>query len=259
MANGHSMPPLADELAEISFTILTISSSLIAVFTPLMFMGGVVGIMMREFALTLSAAVAVSVLLSLTLTPMLCARFLKPPKPPSSPFMKALEASFQQLESSYAKGLDVVLRHKLMTLVVFGFTVILTGLLYTTAQTGFFPQQDTGFIQGTVVTPQGTPFAYTARKSLEAMKIIAADPDIDEAHYNAGGSAQGHSMDIGLRSRADGRRSECHRHYLSTGCMTKAGADRRHPGDPAGHAGHHNRRALGARPIPVHPIRRRPG
>jgi HAE1 family hydrophobic/amphiphilic exporter-1 len=203
----HGQRPFEAALAgsrEICFTILTISTSLIAVFTPLMFMGGVVGIMMREFALTLSAAVAVSVLLSLTLTPMLCARFLKAPKPPTSPFMKALEVGFQRLERSYARGLEVVLRHQLTTLVVFGFTLILTGILYATSQTGFFPQQDTGFIQGTVVTPQGSPYAYTDKKSVEATKIIAADPDVEEAHYNAGGSAQA-SLNIGLRSRADGR------------------------------------------------------
>ncbi|MEJ1961890.1 MAG: efflux RND transporter permease subunit [Gammaproteobacteria bacterium] len=189
---------------EIGFTILTISISLIAVFTPVMFMGGVIGIIMREFALTLSAAVLVSVVLSLTLTPMLCARFLKAPRPPTSRFMKGLEAGFHRLETSYARGLDVVLRHKLTTLVVFVFTLVLTGMLYVTSQTGFFPQQDTGFLQGTVVAPQGSPYSYTDKKAVEAMKIIGADPDIDEAHYNAGGSAQA-SLNIGLRSREDGR------------------------------------------------------
>ncbi len=173
-------------------------------FTPLMFMGGVVGIMMREFALTLSSAVAVSVLVSLTLTPMLCAKFLKPPKPPTTSFMKALESGFLRMEKSYAEGLEVVLRHKFATLVVFGFTLVLTGLLYVTSQTGFFPQQDTGFIQGTVVTPQGSPYLYTDAKSIEVLKIIAADPDVDETHYNAGGSAQS-SINIGLRERSAGR------------------------------------------------------
>jgi HAE1 family hydrophobic/amphiphilic exporter-1 len=189
---------------EIGFTILTISISLIAVFTPLMFMGGVIGIIMREFALTLSAAVVVSVILSLTLTPMLCARFLKPPKPLSSRIMRALEAGFHTLETRYANALEVVLRHKGITLVMFGFTLVLTGMLYVTAQTGFFPQEDTGFIQGTVIAPQGAPYAYTDRKALEAMKIIAADPDVQEAHYNAGGSAQA-SMNIGLRTMEEGR------------------------------------------------------
>ena len=203
----HGQRPFEAALAgsrEIGFTILTISTSLIAVFTPLMFMGGVVGIMMREFALTLSAAVSVSVLLSLTLTPMLCARFLKAPKPATSKFMKTLEVGFQRLERRYAQGLEVVLRHQFATLMFFGFTLVLTGVLYATSETGFFPQQDTGFIQGTVVTPQGSPYAYTDRKAVEATRIVAADPDVEEAHYNAGGSAQA-SLNIGLRSRADGR------------------------------------------------------
>jgi HAE1 family hydrophobic/amphiphilic exporter-1 len=203
----HGERPFQAALAgsrEIGFTILTISISLIAVFTPVMFMGGVIGIIMREFALTLSAAVLVSVILSLTLTPMLCSRFLKAPTPHKSGFMKRLEAGFHRLETSYARGLDVVLRHKLTTLVVFVFTIVLTGMLYVTAQTGFFPQQDTGFLQGSVVAPQGSPFAYTNQKAMEAMKIIASDPDIDEAHYNAGGSAQA-QINIALRLRENGR------------------------------------------------------
>ena len=203
----HGEKPFAAALAgsrEIGFTILTISISLIAVFTPVMFMGGVIGILMREFALTLSAAVLVSVVLSLTLTPMLCARFLKAPKPPTSRVMKGLEAGFHRLETSYARGLDVVLRYKFTTLMVFVFTIVLTGMLYVTSQTGFFPQQDTGFLQGTVVAPQGSPFVYTNQKAIEAMRIIGADPDIAEAHYNAGGSAQA-TMNMALRSRDDGR------------------------------------------------------
>ena len=96
---------------EIAFTILTISISLIAVFTPLVFMGGVVGRLMQEFALTLSAAVVVSIVMSLTLTPMLGGRFLKEPKPASNWFTRGLERGFARLEKSYAHALDVVLRH----------------------------------------------------------------------------------------------------------------------------------------------------
>jgi hydrophobic/amphiphilic exporter-1 (mainly G- bacteria), HAE1 family len=203
----HGERPFAAALAgsrEIGFTILTISISLIAVFTPIMFMGGVIGIIMREFALTLSAAVLVSVILSLTLTPMLCARFLKPPQPLKSGFMKGLERGFHRLETSYARGLDVVLRHKLTTLIVFMFTIALTVMLYVTSQTGFFPQQDTGFVQGSVVAPQGSPFTYTNQKAIEAVRIIGRDPDIVEVHYNAGGSAQA-QLNMALRSLEDGR------------------------------------------------------
>ena len=98
------MQAALDGSGEISFTILSISISLIAVFTPLMFMGGVVGLLMREFAITLSAAVLVSLGLTLSLTPMLCARFLRKPKPPSNWFTKGLEKGFDRLEKSYAQG-----------------------------------------------------------------------------------------------------------------------------------------------------------
>ena len=97
---------------EIGFTILTISISLIAVFTPLMFMGGVVGLLMREFAVTLGAAVVLSLLLSLSLTPMLCSKFLKKPGPPSSAFTRWLAEGFDNLEAGYARALEFVMRFK---------------------------------------------------------------------------------------------------------------------------------------------------
>src|SRR5262249_41859467 len=148
---------------EIGFTILSISISLIAVFTPLMFMGGVVGRLMQEFAVTLSAAVVVSVLLSLTLTPMLCGQFIKPPKAPSG-ILKALDNGFHRLETAYAKGLDVVLRHMRVTLAVFIATAAAAVVLYATVPTGFFPQQDTGFIQGVMITSQDASFQKTSDK-----------------------------------------------------------------------------------------------
>jgi HAE1 family hydrophobic/amphiphilic exporter-1 len=203
----HGQRPFEAALAgsrEIGGTILTISLSLIAVFTPLMFMGGIVGVMMKEFALVLSSAVVISVILSLTLTPMLCGKFLKAPQPPKSAIMRGLETGFHRLESSYARGLDLVLRHKIVTMVIFVITLGLTALLYATAQTGFFPQQDTGFLQGTVVAPQGSAYAYTSQKAIEVMKVIAKDPDVGETHFNAGGSAQA-QINITLRGRDEGR------------------------------------------------------
>jgi HAE1 family hydrophobic/amphiphilic exporter-1 len=192
---------------EISFTILTISISLIAVFTPLMFMGGVVGRLMREFALTLSAAVIISVMMSLTFTPMLCGRFLKPPAPPRNPIMKWLEAGFVGMEKSYVKGLAVVMRHKALTLLVFIATAALSGWLYATAKTGFFPQQDTGFIQGSVVMAQDIGFAKAYAKAAAVMKIGAQDPDVAEAHYNIGGNLSQVGINFTLRPREAGRTS----------------------------------------------------
>ena len=126
-----------------------------------MFMGGVVGLLMREFAITLSAAVLVSLVLTLTVTPMMCAQFLKRPKPPSNRFSKALDNGFHRLEKSYARGLDIVLRHQFLTLMVFLVTVAAAVILYATASTGFFPQQDTGFLSGVVITSQDASFPKT--------------------------------------------------------------------------------------------------
>jgi HAE1 family hydrophobic/amphiphilic exporter-1 len=193
--------------SEVGFTILSISISLVAVFTPLMFMGGVVGKMMQEFALVLSAAVAMSVILSLTLTPMLCARFLRTPKPPTHRVMIALERGFHRLEASYARALDRVLAHKRLTMAVFIVTLGLTVVLYATSKTGFFPQQDTGFVQGTLVTAQGSTHAYTDLKAKQVTQIIAADPDVDEFHYVFGGDPSQAFLNVGLRSRQAGRKA----------------------------------------------------
>ena len=190
---------------EIGFTILSISISLIAVFTPLMFMSGVVGRLMREFALTLSASVVISVVMSLTFTPMLCGQFLRPPQPPRNLFMKALEAGFVKLEKSYVRGLDVVMRHKVVTLLIFIGTALLSVVLYATAHTGFFPLQDTGFIQGSVITAQDSSFANTNAKAGQVMKIIAADPDVMEAHYNIGSNLSQAGLNFALRPREQGR------------------------------------------------------
>jgi len=173
--------PLAAALAgsgEVAFTILTIAISLIAVFTPLMFMGGVVGRLMREFALTLSAAVFISVILSLSLTPMLCGRFLRVPKPATNRFMLALERGFARIERGYARGLEIVLRHKRLTFGVFLATAAAAFILYLTVPTGFFPQQDTGFIQGQIITSQDASFAKMGDKVTQVGQVIEQDPDV---------------------------------------------------------------------------------
>ena len=192
---------------EIGFTILSISISLIAVFTPLMFMTGVVGRLMREFALTLSASVVISVCMSLTFTPMLCGKFLKPPEPPKNPIMKGLESGFHKMERSYARALDVVMQHKGLTLFTFIGTAVLAAVMYATSPTGFFPTQDTGFLAGAIQTAQNSSYAYTDQKSQEIVKIVAQDPDVQEAHYNIGGNPTNSNLNVTLRERDDGRRT----------------------------------------------------
>ena len=203
-------PPFEAALAgaqEIGFTILSISISLIAVFTPLMFMGGVVGRLMREFALTLSAAVLISLLLSLTFTPMMCAKFLRHPTPPTNAFTRGLEGGFAWLENAYARGLDRVMAHKLLTFVVFIATAGLAIWLYATSSTGFFPQQDNGFVSGTVITSQNSSYTYTMGKLEEVSRIVAEDPDIENVRYNVGGNTSQGNFTFTLKPRDRGRKA----------------------------------------------------
>ncbi|HXQ13654.1 MAG TPA: efflux RND transporter permease subunit [Caulobacteraceae bacterium] len=206
----HGEKPFEAALAgaqEVGFTILTISISLIAVFSPLMFMGGVVGRLMQEFALTLSAAVVVSISMSLTLTPMLAGRFLTAPKPPSNFFTKALEQGFDRLEKSYARALDVVLRHMRVTFAVFLATMALAAFLYATVPTGFFPQQDTGFIQGVVLTSQDASFTKMSGKIDQVANVIRKDRSVTAVAFflGSGGSNQA-NLNISLRPKDEGRK-----------------------------------------------------
>jgi HAE1 family hydrophobic/amphiphilic exporter-1 len=191
---------------EIGFTILSISTSLIAVFTPLMFMGGVVGRLMSEFAITLSAAVIISVMLSLTFTPMLCGQFIRPPPPAHGRVMKALEAGFIRMERGYARALDVVLRHMRLTLFGFIATAVAAGALYVTVPTGFFPQQDTGFIQGVIITSQDASFAKTRAKLQAVADVVRADRSVAGlASFVGGTSPNQANIMIALRQRDQGR------------------------------------------------------
>ncbi len=207
----HGMDPFEAALAgagEISFTILSISISLIAVFSPLMFMGGVVGRLMREFAFTLSAAVVLSIFFSLTVTPMLASRFLRRPDPPRHWFTRSLESGFTRLERGYARGLDVVLRHKLVTLVIFLATMALAVMLYATVPTGFFPQQDTGFLSGVVVTSQDSSFTKLKGKIQAVADVICADPDVSAVGFFVGnGGSNQANLTISLKPKESGRKA----------------------------------------------------
>ncbi len=192
---------------EISFTVLSISISLVAVFTPLMFMGGVVGLLMREFAFTLAAAVLVSMVLTLTLTPMLSSRFLRRPKPPSNRFTRTMDGSFRWLERRYARSLDVVLDHKALTLVVFVVTVIAAGFFYATSKTGFFPQQDTGFLSGVMLTSQDASFQKAQQKIQLVGHTIARDPDVSGfGMFLGGGGTNQANLFVALKAKDEGRK-----------------------------------------------------
>ncbi|MGA3009971.1 MAG: efflux RND transporter permease subunit [Terracidiphilus sp.] len=177
---------------EIGFTVLSMSTSLIAVFIPILLMGGIVGKLFREFAVTLSVAIAVSLLVSLTATPMLCAQFLKSRSESRHGRVYAMsERAFQWLHNEYAGGLRWVLSHQwFMLFVVFG-TVILTGFLFVIVPKGFFPQQDTGRISGRTLAAQDISFPAMRDKQRELAQLVLDNPAVDTVTAFAGGAGPG--------------------------------------------------------------------
>ena len=181
---GGELPLRAalDGAGEIGFTILSISISLIAVFIPLFLMGGVVGLLFREFAVTVAVSILVSVLVSLTLTPMLCAKLLPAAeRGKEGRISRALEAFFTWLVELYDRALIVALRHRRITLVAMLATVAATGYLFVIIPKGFFPQQDTGIIMGiseaaTDVSPDGMK-----QRQQAILEIAAQDPAVASA------------------------------------------------------------------------------
>jgi multidrug efflux pump len=176
---------------EIGFTVLSMSISLIAVFIPLLLMGGIIGRLFREFAITLSAAIVVSLCVSLSTTPMMCARFLKSEKGKShGRFYQSSERVFQWSVDTYARGLRWVLRHQPFMLVTTLGTICLSVFLYIVIPKGFFPQQDTGLIAGNIIGAQDTSFATMQAKMKEYMDIVMKDPAVNAVAANTGGGAE---------------------------------------------------------------------
>jgi HAE1 family hydrophobic/amphiphilic exporter-1 len=165
---------------EISFTIISITFSLVAVFIPVLFMGGVVGRVFREFAVTISVAILVSGFVSLTLTPMLCARMLKPIDHNKKPNLlyRASERVFDLGLGAYRESLDWVLRHKPIMLGVTIATLFLSVALYVWIPKGFFPVEDTGFISGTVEAATDTSFEAMVERQHRVEEIVRKDPAV---------------------------------------------------------------------------------
>ncbi|WP_046866193.1 multidrug efflux RND transporter permease subunit [Microvirga massiliensis] len=182
---------------EIGFTIVSISLSLVAVFIPLLLMGGVMGRLFREFAVTVTMAIAVSALVSLTLTPMMASRFLKDEKHARHGRLYQLtERFFDGLLNGYTRGLDVVLRHRFLTLLVFAATAAASVLLFIAIPKGFFPQQDTGLITGTSEAAQDVSFRDMLRIQQAFGAIVARDPDVATVAMSAG-TGGGQSLNNG--------------------------------------------------------------
>jgi multidrug efflux pump len=175
--------------SEVGFTVLSMSLSLIAVFTPILLMGGIVGRLLREFAVTLSVAILISLLISLTTTPMMCARLLKQEtKREHGRFYQASERAFAALLRWYEKTLTWALQHKRFMLLLLAGTVCLNIYLYIIVPKGFFPQQDTGRLIGNIQADQSISFQAMRQKLADFMEIISKDPATGSVVGFTGGS-----------------------------------------------------------------------
>src|SRR3989475_10993306 len=164
---------------QIGFTIISLTVSLIAVLIPLLFMGDIVGRLFREFAITLSVAILISAGVSLTLTPMMCAKLLRHrPLSQKGAFYRISERWWQWVIDRYASSLRAVLRHQTITLLVTLSTLVLTLYMYAVVPKGFFPVQDTGVIQGISQAPETTSFESMSEKQRELARVILQDPDV---------------------------------------------------------------------------------
>jgi len=172
---------------EVGFTVLAMSVSLVAVFLPILLMGGVVGRLFREFAVTLSAAVLVSLLVSLTVTPMLCARWLGKESPQHGRFYQSIGRGFDRVQHFYERTLRWALRHsRIMMLILLG-TIGLNIYLYTVIDKGFFPTQDGGRLLGEIQADQGTSFWALQKKFFQLSELLREDPAVDTVAGFAGG------------------------------------------------------------------------
>jgi len=194
---------------EIGFTILSISISLVAVFIPLLLMSGIIGRLFREFAITVTMTIAISAFVALTLSPTMCALFLRDEKHVQhGRFYLIIERAFDKMLALYTRGLDTVLRHQPLTLAVFFITLIATVLLYIVEPKGFFPQQDTGIIVGISDAAQDVSFEEMVRLEHRITDVIARDPDVASWATSIGGSRPMNNgfVVIGLKPR-DERKS----------------------------------------------------
>ena len=172
---------------EIGFTVMSMSLSLVAVFIPILLMSGIVGRLFREFAVTMAAAIVISMVVSLTATPMMCAHLLKKPERHGRLYQWS-ERMFAAVVSAYGRTLNVVLRYAVVTLLILIGTIGLTGYLFLNVSKGFFPQQDTGRVNGAIQADQGSSFQVMNDVLLRMMAIVKADPAVaDTIGFSGGG------------------------------------------------------------------------
>jgi hydrophobe/amphiphile efflux-1 (HAE1) family protein len=210
LEKGHSPLRSAMEGArQIGFTVVSISVSLIAAFIPLLFMGGIVGRLFREFSVTLAFAVAISTVVSISVTPMICAYFVKePPSKDATRFDRLMESVLSHMIGFYAWTLSAVLRFRLITILVMIATVALTVFLYVKVPKGFFPQDDTGLVFGSTEASTDVSFAAIRDLQQRAVEIVLADPAVDGVGSSVGASGFNPSVNqgrmfINLKSLSD--------------------------------------------------------
>ncbi len=204
----RGLPPLQAAMRgsqEIGFTVLSMSTSLVAVFIPILLMGGIVGRLFREFAVTLTVAVAVSLMVSLTTTPMMCARFLVSERDRSHGwFYRGGERAFNYLLSFYERTLSWVLRHPQPTFLVLLATIGLNAYLYSVVPKGFFPQQDTGRLTGSIVGAQDISFPAMRQKFDAFIDTVMRDPAVDNVvGFTGGGSVNSGRVFVQLKDQKD--------------------------------------------------------
>ncbi len=187
---------------QIGFTIISLTVSLVAVLIPLLFMGGVIGRLFREFAVTLAVTIILSAVVSLTLTPMMCSRILRhsPPKEQQGRFFRASERVFENVIAFYGRTLKFVLGYQTITLLVAAATLVLTILLYIFIPKGFFPTQDTGEIQGISQAPATISFAAMEQKQQQLATIILQDPAVESLSSFIGADGTNTTLNSGRLS-----------------------------------------------------------
>jgi multidrug efflux pump len=204
-------PPMQAALEgakQIGFTIVSITVSLLAVFIPILLMGGIVGRLFREFAVVLSVAIAVSAVVSLTLTPMMCSRLLRADHGNHGRAYRATEWVFEAILRGYARALAWVLRRRRIVGALTVATIAGTVALYIVVPKGLFPQQDVGMITGFSEAPQDVSFPAMVDRQMRAMKVVAADPDVDQ-FVSFVGSGNGNTGNTGTMfvSLKEGKRA----------------------------------------------------
>src|SRR6202162_2817417 len=188
---------------EIAFTVLSMTLSLAAVFIPVLFMSGIIGRLFHEFAVVIMVSILISGFVSLSLTPMLCSRFLKPPTEKHNALYRASERVFDGMRDFYGWTLRGVVRHRFLTLMVAAGTLVATIFLYGFVPKGFIPSQDTNQLQGQTLFQQDASYESMLNIQRQAVEVLAADPNIEHFTTFTNGQRSLGYLNIRLKPRSE--------------------------------------------------------